>query len=75
MPHTQFYKNASAECLIFPELERAGFKIGGLLNHDGVYEGFAKSLEQRGGFTGNVAIGNASSERMKSFDGTPIFDD
>ncbi|MFW9595195.1 MAG: cellulose biosynthesis protein BcsG, partial [Macromonas sp.] len=75
MPHTQFYKNASAECLIFPELERAGFKIGGLLNHDGVYEDFTKSLEQRGGLAGKVAIGNASSERMKSFDGTPIFDD
>ena len=73
--HGQLYRGAPRECQIFPALEQAGFRTGGLLNHDGKFDDFAKLLEYRGGLRGKVQVSHSAPVHMRSFDGSSIYDD
>lgn len=73
--HGQLYRGAPRECQIFPVLEQAGFKTGALLNHDGEFDDFSKLLEYRGGLRGKVQVSRGAAVHMRSFDGSPIYDD
>ena len=73
--HTRLYKGADPQCYTFPSLEQAGFKVNGLLNHNGIYDSFAKILEVEGGLQGKLVSNKEAPVQMQSFDGSPIYDD
>ena len=73
--HARLYKGADAPCYTFPSLEQAGFQINGLLNHNGIYDSFAKILEHDGGLEGKLVSNKEAPVQMQSFDGSPIYDD
>lgn len=74
-PHQQIYDAADPGCATFPALETAGYKIEGLLNHDGHYDDFRKTAEQSGGLAGKMLPNTGAAVAMHSFDGSPIMDD
>ena len=73
--HAQLYKGTDASCYTFPSLEKAGFKTSGLLNHNGIFDGFAKIVEHEAGLTGHMENNRNGTVQMQSFDGTPVYDD
>lgn len=73
--HKALYEGIDPQCYVFPSLEKAGYKTTAVLNHDGVYESFAKVLEQQGGLPGKIEKNLQAPVHMHSFDGTPIYND
>jgi cellulose synthase operon protein YhjU len=74
-PHKQLYEGVDPDCYVFPDLEKLGYQTAGLLNHDGIYEDFAKTLEQRGGLAGKLQRNQDAPVHMQNFDGSPIYND
>lgn len=73
--HKALYEGLDPQCYVFPNLEKAGYKTTAVLNHDGIYENFAKILEQQGGLPGKIEKNLQAPVHMHSFDGTPIYND
>ena len=74
-PHNQLYEGVDPSCYVFPDLEKLGYQTAGLLNHDGIYENFAKTLELHGGLAGKLQPNQDAPVHMQSFDGSPIYND
>ena len=74
-PHKKLYEGTDPQCYVFPDLEKLGYQTAGLLNHDGIYEDFAKTLEQRGGLAGKMQRNQDAPVHMQNFDGSPIYND
>ncbi|PJI96694.1 cellulose synthase operon protein YhjU [Acidovorax sp. 69] len=74
-PHTKLYEGIDPQCYVFPNLEKLGYQTAGLMNHDGVYEEFAHTLEQRGGLAGKLQRNQDAPVHMQNFDGSPIYND
>lgn len=75
MPQKAMYGALDPQCYTFPSLEKIGYRTAGLMNHDGVYEGFGLSVEKHGGMAGKMADNRKAPVLMHSFDGTPIYSD
>jgi len=75
MPHKALYEGTDAACNVFPSLEQVGYHTSALLNHNGVFDGFAQSLQERGGFAGKMEKNQGAPEAMQSFDGSPVYSD
>ena len=75
IPQKAMYGELDPQCYTFPSLEKIGFRTAGLMNHDGVYEGFGLSVEKFGGMAGKIQINRQAPVHMSSFDGTPIYSD
>lgn len=75
MQHNKLYEGIDPQCYVFPNLEKVGYQTAGLLNHDGVYEEFAHTLEQRGGLAGKLQPNQDAPVHMQNFDGSPIYND
>lgn len=75
--HKALYKQVDPQCYVFPNLEKVGYQTAAVLNHDGVYEDFAKSLEEKSGLQGKIEKNLLATVpvHMHSFDGTPIYND
>jgi cellulose synthase operon protein YhjU len=73
--HTRLYQGTDASCFTFPSLEKAGFRTSGLLNHNGIFDGFAKIVEHEAGLAGHMESNRNGTVQMQSFDGTPVYDD
>ena len=73
--HQQIYEGEDAACYVFPSLEKLGYQTGALLNHDGIYEKFAATLEQKGGLAGKLLPNQSAPVHMQNFDGSPIYND
>jgi cellulose synthase operon protein YhjU len=73
--HARLYQGTDASCYTFPALEKAGFKTSGLLNHNGIFDGFAKIVEHDAGLTGRMESNRNGTVQMQSFDGSPVYDD
>lgn len=74
-PHDKLYKAVDPQCYVFPNLETIGYQAHGLLNHDGIYEKFANTLELRTGLKGKMDNNQGAPVALQNFDGSPIFDD
>lgn len=74
-PHDTLYTGIDPQCYVFPALEKLGYRTAALLNHDGVYEEFAPSLERFGGLGGKLQQVPGAPVHMQNFDGSPIFND
>ncbi|MCL1962502.1 MAG: cellulose biosynthesis protein BcsG [Desulfovibrionaceae bacterium] len=75
MPHSKLYQGADPACYVFPSLEQLGYESHALLNHDGHFDDFAKTLETDGGLAGKLELPKDAPVAMHSFDGTPIYND
>lgn len=73
--HEGLYKGLDSSCYVFPALESVGYQAQGLLNHDGVYDNFAKELEERGGMRGKLLSNDGAPIAYRSFDNSPIHSD
>lgn len=73
--HHDLYEGADPACYLFPSLERLGYHTHGLLNHDGAFDDFAKTLETRAGLAGALELPSGVPVTMHSFDGSPIYAD
>jgi cellulose synthase operon protein YhjU len=70
------YGDIDPQCKVFPDLEKAGFNTQALLNHDGKFDDFAKTLQERTGFGGGkLTIDRNAPVHQNAFDGAPIYDD
>ena len=74
-PQKNLYEGADPQCYVFPDLERLGYQTAGLLNHDGAFDDFAKTLEQHGGLVGRLQRNQNAPVHMLSFYGSPIYND
>ena len=74
-PHEKLYKSADPQCYLFPSLENLGYKSKYLMNHDGIYDDFAKSLLLYGGLKGQFESNRNAPVQMQNFDGSPIYED
>jgi cellulose synthase operon protein YhjU len=74
-PHDALYKAADPQCYTFPALERAGYQVNALLNHNGIFDSFSKILEVEGGLVGKLQPNTHVPAQMQGFDGSPIYDD
>lgn len=74
-PHDDLYKSADPSCYVFPSLEQLGYETHALLNHDGHFGGFAKLLQADGGLAGKLDSSERAPVQMRSFDGTPVYED
>lgn len=75
VPHHDLYEGADPACYLFPSLEQLGYRTHGLLNHDGAFDDFAKTLQSRGGLAGKLELPAGVPVAMHSFDGSPIYAD
>jgi cellulose synthase operon protein YhjU len=73
--HAPLYQATDPGCYTFPALEKAGFTTNGLLNHNGLFDSFARIVEHEAGLTGRLQSNRNASVHMQSFDGTPVYDD
>lgn len=73
--HKALYGGIPPECATFPALERAGFTIQGLLNHNGEYDGFRREVETTGGLAGKMQSNTGAPVAMHAFDGSDVHDD
>lgn len=73
--HMALYKGSDPKCYTFPSLEEAGFRVNGLLNHNGIFDSFSKILEVEGGLVGKLLPNKDAPVAMQSFDGSAIYDD
>ena len=74
-PHVKLYEGTDAQCYTFPALAQAGFKTSGLLNHNGIFDGFARIIEHEAGLTGHMESNRDAPVQMHAFDGSPVYDD
>lgn len=73
--HKLIYDGADPSCYVFPSLEKLGYRTSALLNHDGVYEDFAATLEKKAGLAGKFLPNQGAPVHMQNFDGSPIYND
>lgn len=74
-PQKTLYGQRDPQCYSFPSLAAIGYRTEGLLNHDGVFDKFGQFVEQQGGLAGKIHDNRQAPVHMRSFDGTPIYND
>lgn len=75
LPQKAMYEGLDPQCYVFPSLEKIGYRVAGLLNHDGVFDNFGKLVAEQGHLQGKMIDNTRAPVAMRSFDGTPIFSD
>lgn len=75
LPQKAMYGSLDPQCYTFPSLEKIGYRTAGLLNHDGIYEDYGKSVEKFGGMAGKIFDSSKAPVLMQAFDGVPIHSD
>ena len=73
--HTKLYDPNDIQCDTFPSLTQAGYQTRGMLNHNGIFDSFIRIVEHEAGLQGRMEDNRSAPEQMKSFDGTPVYDD
>lgn len=73
LPHKALYAPDPPQCNLFADFAQSGYAIRGLLNHDGVFGGFAG--EVAGELGRPVDSNQFAAVDMHAFDGSPIRDD
>jgi cellulose synthase operon protein YhjU len=71
----ELYGGVPSECLLWRNLEQAGYEPALLLNHDGRYGRFGEVLRREGGIDTPIAHAADAAVALRAFDGSPIGDD
>jgi cellulose synthase operon protein YhjU len=73
--HEDLYRKTAPECYLFNQLQQAGFTPEYLMNHDGHFGGFIGDVRTNGGLSAPLADVSGVPSTLRSFDGTPVYDD
>ncbi|MBS1169404.1 MAG: hypothetical protein H6R01_322 [Burkholderiaceae bacterium] len=73
--HDEMYQGAPNECNLFHHFERAGFEVHGLLNHDGAFDNFARTLRGYGSLSQALDDNRFAPVAMRAFDNSPVYAD
>lgn len=73
--HGRLYDPINAQCQTFNNLQQIGFESQLALNHDGQYGNLLADIRQRGGLQATPFNISGIPPYLKSFDGSPIYDD
>jgi len=73
--HNMLYNPAPSECYLMDSLKRVGFESTLVLNHDGQYDNFLKTLQTLGRLNVAPLPLNDAVITQRSFDGRPVYDD
>lgn len=73
--HDDLYNPIRANCYLMESLNQAGFKPAMVLNHDGHFDDFLKTIQTQGGMREAPMPLEGAKIAMYSFDGSPIYDD
>lgn len=74
-PHDKLYQSADPLCYVFPNLEKQGYVAHGMINHDGLYDKYLDILEMHTGLKGKLVKYPDAPVALRSFVGSPIYDD
>ncbi|MDD4927533.1 MAG: cellulose biosynthesis protein BcsG [Methylotenera sp.] len=74
-PHDKLYQSADPLCYVFPNLEKLGYVAHGMINHDGLYDKYLDILEMHTGLKGKLVKYPDAPVALRSFVGSPIYDD
>lgn len=74
--HTDLYQPAAPGCLLFQDLQQAGFVPQIAMNHDGRFDDFIGAVKANFGVPNVVPMAtNGVAVGMRAFDDSPILDD
>jgi len=73
--HSMLYNTAPSECYLMDSLKRVGFEPTLVLNHDGQYDNFLKTLQTLGRLNVAPLPLKDATITQRSFDGRPVYDD
>ena len=73
--HGRLYDPINAQCQTFNNLQQIGFESQLALNHDGQYGNLLADISQRGGLQATPFNNSGIPPYLKSFDGSPIYND
>lgn len=73
--HAGLYKNSKKQCYLFDNLKKIGFENELVLNHDGHFDDFVGWIKNKGQLKEQPMPLNGLSAPLKSFDGTPVYND
>lgn len=74
-PHSKIYDARSDECGLMQQLQRQGYRIFNVLNHDGKYGSYKKQLEGHGLIDIPLRDLAIFPIVLRMFDGSPIYSD
>jgi cellulose synthase operon protein YhjU len=74
-PESALYGGVPSECLLWRNLELAGYEPALLLNHDGRYGQFGEVLRREGGIRAAIEHVPDAPVSLTAFDGSPIHAD
>jgi cellulose synthase operon protein YhjU len=73
--HADLYSAAAAECYMFEELERSGFEVNLVMNHNGKYGGFLGDIKYSGHIRAELMNLEGVEVQQLAFDDTPVYND
>jgi cellulose synthase operon protein YhjU len=74
MTHKGLYTPAREQCLLMPQLQAAGFETDLVLNHDGHFDDFLKTVNAQGVQKSPMPFAGIPAP-LRAFDGSRIYDD
>ena len=72
---TEIYSNVRPECQLIGSIERLGYQIHIIFDHNGIYGKYHQTLQELAGLPEKMYPPEKFSKRYISFDGTPIYAD
>ncbi|MBS1186602.1 MAG: bcsG [Burkholderiaceae bacterium] len=73
--HDEMYQGVANECSLIHNFDVAGFEVHGLLNHNGEFDNFARTLRGYGGLRQGLDDNRHAPEAMRAFDNSPVYAD
>lgn len=73
--HSDLYKPTDANCYLFDNLAKLGFKEQLMMDHTGVFGNYLKELRDDGNIQAPLMSQAGIAPELTSFDGSPVFND
>lgn len=73
--HTNLYSPAGAQCYLFDNLAKLGFKTQLMLGHNGKFGDFLQEVRNYGGMQSPLMDQSGVPVNLLGFDGSPVYDD
>jgi len=73
--HSDLYKPTDAQCYLFDNLAKLGFKQELMMDHTGVFGNYLKELREDGNMQAPLMSQAGIAPELTSFDGSPVFND
>lgn len=74
-PHSELYNPVQSRCYLMDSLKQSGFTPNLLLNHDGHFDDFLKTVQAQGGMNMTPMPVAGIQVDQHAFDDSPVYDD